>query len=1069
MNKIILTFLSVFTIYSSFGQAIQIGTGTTVNTITQASPVNTYFRRQVAQFVYTRAEINAAGVTGANTLSQLGFFITTNPLFNIPGYTVKVKHTNANNASNSLGTTGWTVVKNAFTYAPEPGDFDMLIFDTPFNWNGTQNLAIEICWSQIQPTWDASGQCRIFNSNRGYRYRLDDNAGSICGQTTTTRVNYKPQVRLIFKSTTTWNGSVSTDWFNQNNWDAFVPTQEMNVLIPSGTTNIPIIAAAGAVAKNITIDAGATLTLVGTSNIDIYGDFNNNGTFVANSGNVTLKGENSNNINGSTNQDMFNLTIDNVNGAIINSGSIDLRGTLKVGIATGNFNTNNALTLISDSAGTARIDELTTKCKYTLNMSDAYGDSWNGGFITAYIDNVPVGDFFAKRANSSSDIYVPAGAVLRLQYTAGNYENENSYTLSLNSTVVFSNGPTPTVGTNVFSTTASCSFFNPITGNIVMQRYIDAGATNWRFVTSAVTGGTLADLSSTFITSGFPGADFPNWPTAANPWPSIYFYDETVPGIQDNGFMPATNISNVIGVGEGIWVWSGDTIIGTQPFNMNITGPPNVGNINLPISYTNSGLPADDGWNMVGNPYPSSIDWDSPNITKNGVNNAIYIWNPDLEQFASYVGGFGTNGGSNVIASSQAFWLQTTSPTATVTMRESSKTSVTGTFLRPQTTTPFKIKAQNGFGQDEAIINFDDNATIGFDVNFDALKIPSQNPNLPIISSVMADDYSINQFPAQEINIPIRVLTGVTGIHTISVENIESLTNAACLILEDLYTGINYNLSFTPSFNIQLFDTTTLARFILHIGAPKIIETTEISCINNQDGEIIFTKNSASPFDITWKDGTLTTISSKTNVLSDTLINLNNGTYYIETTDNLCGNIIDTVILVNPLPITAAFSTVKDTFDITEAVVFTNASLNAVDYSWDFGDGNASSQANPSHTYAQIGDYLVSLISSQNSNCNASNQQLITITDNVTSVDEYNIMEDLKIWTQPNLLYIQFKDANYKELEIRDLLGKIVFSKPIFNNNQHTINTSKWSNSIYLVVLHKTNGEREVRKVIVSN
>jgi len=255
----------------------------------------------------------------------------------------------------------------------------------------------------------------------------------------------------------------------------------------------------------------------------------------------------------------------------------------------------------------------------------------------------------------------------------------------------------------------------------------------------------------------------------------------------------------------------------------------------------------------------------------------------------------------------------------------------------------------------------------------------------------------------------------------------------------------------------------------LHIGAPKIIETTEISCINNQDGEIIFTKNSASPFDITWKDGTLTTISSKTNVLSDTLINLNNGTYYIETTDNLCGNIIDTVILVNPLPITAAFSTVKDTFDITEAVVFTNASLNAVDYSWDFGDGNASSQANPSHTYAQIGDYLVSLISSQNSNCNASNQQLITITDNVTSVDEYNIMEDLKIWTQPNLLYIQFKDANYKELEIRDLLGKIVFSKPIFNNNQHTINTSKWSNSIYLVVLHKTNGEREVRKVIVSN
>ncbi len=503
---------------------------------------------------------------------------------------------------------------------------------------------------------------------------------------------------------------------------------------------------------------------------------------------------------------------------------------------------------------------------------------------------------------------------------------------------------------------------------------------------------------------------------------------------------------------------------------MNITGPPNVGNINLPITYTNSGFPADDGWNMVGNPYPSSINWDSPNITKTGVNNAIYIWNPDLEQFASYVGGFGTNGGSNVIASSQAFWLQATNTAAVVTMRESSKTSVTGAFIRAVTTTPFKIKVQNGFGQDEAIINFDNNATNGFDAAYDALKIPSQNPNLPTVASVMVDDYSINQFPSQEINIPIRILTGVTGMHTISVENIESLTNSSCLILEDLYTGINYNLSLTPSLNLQLYDTTTLARFILHIGAPKDIEITEISCINNQDGKLVFTKNSTSPFDIIWKDANATVLATKTNVfITDTLSNLLSGTYYIETTDNLCGNAIDTVILANPLPITATFSTIKDTFDITETVVFTNASLNAVDYSWDFGDGNTSSQANPSHTYAQIGDYLVSLISSQNSNCQASNQQLITITDNVTSVGEYNTIKDLKIWTQPNLLYIQFKDANYKELEIRDLLGKIVFSKPISNNNQHTIKTSKWSNSIYLVTLIKTNGEREVQKVIISN
>lgn len=1071
MKRILLSLLSVFTINIYFGQAIQIGTGTTVNAINVASPVNTTNRRAIMQMVYTRAEINAAGVNGANILTQLGFFVTNNPIRDIPGYTIKIKHTNATDVSAALGTTGWTTVKNAFTYIPNTCGFDMITFDTPFNWNGTQNIGIEICWSQIQPNGDASGQCRIFTSNRGFRYTWDNNAGSLCGSSPGTRVNTKPQVRFIFKSTTTWNGSVSSDWFNNANWDAKVPTAEMNALIPSGTSNTPTINAVGAVAKNLTINTGATLTLGGSNNIDVYENFTNNGTFVPNTGNLTLKGEVTNQINGVANQTLYDLTIDNVNGAIINSGSINLHGTLNVGIATGNFNTNNALTLISDANGTARIDELKTKCKYTLNMSDTYGDSWNGGFITAYIDNVSVGTFFAKRSNSSSDIYVPTGSVLRLQYTSGQFENENSYTLSLNGSVIFTDNALPAVGTNVFSTTAACSFFNPISGNITMQRYIDAGSTNWRFVTSAVTGGTLADLSSTFVTSGFPGSDFPNWPTAANPWPSIYFYDETQAGIQDNGFYAATNISNVIGVGQGIWVWSGDTIIGTQPFNMNITGPPNVGNINLPITYTNSGFPADDGWNMVGNPYPSSIDWDSPNITKTGVNNAIYIWNPDLEQFASYVGGFGTNGGSNVIASSQAFWLQTTSPTAVVTVRETSKTAVTGNFLRPATTTPFKIKVQNGFGQDETILNFDNNATNGFDAAYDALKIPSQNPNLPTVASVMVDDYSINQFPSQEINIPIRILTGVTGIHTVSVENIESLTNSSCLMLEDLYTGINYNLSLTPSINIQLYDTTTLARFILHIGAPKDIEITEVSCINNQDGKLVFTKNSTSLFDIVWKDANAVVLSSKTNVfVNDTLSNLASGTYYVETTDNLCGNAIDTVILTTPLPIIAAFVTPKDTFNLTEAVSFSNNSANAMNYAWDFGDGSISTQAAPTYTFAQIGDYVVTLIaSSQSSACADTTQKLITITGTATSVNDLDHNDAIKIWTRSNLLTIEMNEIlDYKLIEIRNLLGEIIVTKSVSNTPIHNINTSNWSNSIYLVTLIKNNGQQEIKKVLVA-
>lgn len=86
MKQFIFFLIAVVFYSEANSQAIQIGTGTAENTITQASPVNTYFRRQVAHFVYTRQELNAAGISGANTLTQMGFFITTNPLFNIRLY-----------------------------------------------------------------------------------------------------------------------------------------------------------------------------------------------------------------------------------------------------------------------------------------------------------------------------------------------------------------------------------------------------------------------------------------------------------------------------------------------------------------------------------------------------------------------------------------------------------------------------------------------------------------------------------------------------------------------------------------------------------------------------------------------------------------------------------------------------------------------------------------------------------------------------------------------------------------------------------------------------------------------
>ncbi|MFT7612587.1 MAG: hypothetical protein ACI9J3_001550, partial [Parvicellaceae bacterium] len=333
--------------------------------------------------------------------------------------------------------------------------------------------------------------------------------------------------------TSRWNGSINTDWHNDANWENGTPDLSVNALIPTGPSNMPTISGSAGECKNLDIQTSGGLTLNSTSEITIYGDWTNDGTFNCNDGTVTLKGTSyGNDINFTSNQRLTNLIIDNEIDATISSGSIELTGELD--IITGNLNTNNSLTLISDASGTARINEIPFKCKYTLEMYDSWGDDWNGGQITVLVDGVSIGNFYCKGAESQNNFYISNGSNLQLQYSSGSFENENSYTLkNWTGSTIFSDGPIPTTGTNVFSTVSNCSFLNPIIGNITMQRYIDAGPTNWRFLTSAISGATLAQFNDDFITSGFLGSDYP-----AFSFTSIYTYDETLAGALNVGFMP---------------------------------------------------------------------------------------------------------------------------------------------------------------------------------------------------------------------------------------------------------------------------------------------------------------------------------------------------------------------------------------------------------------------------------------------------------------------------------------------------------------------------------------------------
>jgi len=64
--------------------------------------------------------------------------------------------------------------------------------------------------------------------------------------------------------------------------------------------------------------------------------------------------------------------------------------------------------------------------------------------------------------------------------------------------------------------------------------------------------------------------------------------------------------------------------------------------------------------------------------------------------------------------------------------------------------------------------------------------------------------------------------------------------------------------------------------------------------------------------------------------------------------------------VTNPVP-KAAFTTDKSSYYLTEPITFTNTSVNAVSYSWNFGDGQKSTERIPTHAFTSQGTYNVVL------------------------------------------------------------------------------------------------------------
>jgi hypothetical protein len=613
------------------------------------------------------------------------------------------------------------------------------------------------------------------------------------------------------------------------------------------------------------------------------------------------------------------------------------------------------------------------------------------------------------------------------------------------------------------------------TGNITMQRHIPGTTTGWGLLGSCITT-TLASWTDDFPTSGFTGST-----GNAGGFISIYSYNETAPGVFDNpaAYIAATNATNAVAIGSGRWVYLGTGAVTTTDITVDVTGTPKIGNHNFGVTFTSSGGASEDGWNLVANPYPSNIDWNAASgWTKSNVSGTIYIWNADFNQFATWNGTTGTNGGSRFIASSQGFYVQTTAAAPVLSCTENVKTATSATMLRESQNNGngdmirFIVKGQNQY--DETLFGYKQDATPGFDVEFDAVKMRSPIPTAPSLTQVVNGKEMAMNFVSnnnRNAKIELRFLTATNGDYTLSVEGLNLFPANECVILRDLKTGESVDLRAVNSYNFYAFNNDNEVRFVIEVSSPLTVNTKDVSCGNTNDGAIEIQQIvNGWKYDITNSNGVI--IANDVPASMNTFNNLGPGNYNIKFDNGGTCNTLAQNVTIEAAPTVKAAAVISEVQVVnnTMKVMFNNNSENGTS-TWDFGDGEivTSKSAVVEHVYQNKGTYTVKLNVKSGACSETQNIVVRPAEEAVVKIQNAN-NEQIKLLPLSDDTYqihFNFEDEQVLNVDIMNAAGQVISKENVIaKNNIHTLNLKAFAQGVYFINIYNSKGNLLNAKIV---
>jgi len=313
------------------------------------------------------------------------------------------------------------------------------------------------------------------------------------------------------------------------------------------------------------------------------------------------------------------------------------------------------------------------------------------------------------------------------------------------------------------------------------------------------------------IYTGFPNSDYPTFGTG-----NAFLWNED--HVATGGWtLPDGNL--ILPRGTGFWYWNSDTVFNSpgpaipQQWKVSTKGSIDFNiTFNFPVQYTNSGDISKDGWNLMSNPYPGVIDLDNSGLSRTNIDNAVYVFNTCNQLYASYVGGVGTNGGTNFIAPFQGFYVKANGAFPVLSTTSSVIVNSNKDLLK--TINPLDNILRIKLNNDEIVIRANDNANDKFNSNFDAYK--NIGDSSTIYSKLDTIDYSINSVNDSTEAIPIYTI----GMGTLNFYGMDTWDSNYNLYLEDKSLGTMISLDSITSYsfsNPMIPNGIYINRFVIHL------------------------------------------------------------------------------------------------------------------------------------------------------------------------------------------------------------------------------------------------------------